>query len=48
MWAEYNYLKQIDLLKSESLLKEKSKVCKYAKWLSKWSTNESLVSDLFK
>ena len=29
-------------------LKEKSKVFKYAKWPSKWLTNESLVWDLMK
>ena len=29
-------------------LKEKSKVFKYAKWQSKWLTNESLVWDLMK
>ncbi len=30
------------------LLKKKSKVFKYAKWPSKWMTNESLVWDLMK
>ena len=30
------------------ILKSKSKVFKYAKWPSKWLTNESLVSDLMK
>ena len=31
-----------------NILKEKSKVFKYAKWPSKWLTNESLVWDLIK
>ncbi len=34
--------------REDTALKEKSKVFKYAKWPSKWFTNESLVWDLMK
>ena len=40
--------KELEDEKEPKTLKQKSKVFKYAKWPSKWLTNESLVSDLMK
>ena len=46
----YYYLlaAQQEPYKIAELLKKKSKVFKYAKWSSKWLTNESQVWDLMK
>ena len=45
---DYNFVKPYLWRRCINILKEKSKVSKYAKWPSKWLTNESLVWDLMK